>query len=191
MERLIAGLILFVAVHSIPLKAELRTKVVARMGEGAYKGIFSLLSLLGFYFIVTGKSSAPVVAVWQPAAWSAWATIVLMFVAIILVVAAYFPSNVKRYTAHPMLWGVSIWAVAHLLSNGDLASMILFAGFGLYAIIGLIAERKKSSAADTSISDSTVSARWTSDFLLVALGTVVYATIIFFHMSMFGKPVLA
>lgn len=189
METLITGLVIFVAVHFIPLNSELRARMISRMGEGAYKGVFSLLSIIGFYLIVSGKAHAPTLVVWNPPAWSEWLTIVMMFVAITLIVAAYMPSDIKRVIAHPMLWGVVAWSVAHLVSNGDVASIILFSGFAIFAIVSIIASAKKAKPEGQQ-ADKKVTLNWRKNITVVALGAVVYASIIVFHASLFGKAIL-
>lgn len=190
METLIAGLVLFIAVHFIPLKTQVRTGIIARIGEGPYKGLFSLVSLVGFYLIVSGKAKAPMIMVWTPPAWTVWITIVLMFFAVALIAGAYLPSNIKRITAHPMLWGVFTWSIAHLCSNGDAASIILFGGFGLFAIVSIIASTMKAKATEND-TDSKMTLNWSKDIVVVTLGAVIFASILYFHMSIFGKPVLA
>lgn len=185
METLIFGLLLFIAVHMISVIPGLRAKLVARLGEGPYKGLFSLISLLGLYFIISGKSQSPLIFVWETPAWSHWASSAAMLVSVILLAAAYLPTNLRKITAHPMLWGVIVWSGAHLLSNGNLAAVTLFGGFGLFAIISIITARRQNAEAGNAISH-----HWSKDATVVTLGTLIFAIIVYFHINLFGKPVL-
>lgn len=189
METLVIGLILFFVVHVIPLKPQLRRRIVDRIGVAAYKGLFSLLSLIGFYFIISGKAQAPIIAIWTPPVWSLWLTIVMMFFAIALVAAAYIPSNIKRVLANPMLWGVLTWSIAHLLTNGDAASMLLFGSFAVFAFISIIVSPAKPQTSNDEMATKTLSFSLSKDITLIALSIVIYTSIIALHFELFGKAI--
>ena len=111
--------------------AAARTAAVARLGEGGWKGLFSLVSLAGFALICIGYGEARLnpVVLWTAPGWLYWVTLALMLPAMILLVAGNLPgSRIKQRVGHPMLLSVKVWAAAHLLVNGDVASMILFGG---------------------------------------------------------------
>jgi hypothetical protein len=139
MTYLIAGLVIFFATHSVRIFAEdWRAAGIQRMGERPWKAIYSLVSIAGFVLIVWGYGlarQAPV-DLWSPPAWTRHVTALLTLPAFILVAAAYVRGNrIKAAVGHPMVLGVKTWALAHLLSNGRLADVLLFGGFLVWAIL--------------------------------------------------------
>jgi uncharacterized membrane protein len=147
MTYLILGLIIFVGAHSLRIFAEpWRGRMVARLGEMPWKGLNSLVSLVGFVLIVTGYSLArqsPVV-LWQSPSWVSHPVSLLMLIAFILLIAAYIPGNsIKAKTGHPMVISVKIWAFSHLLANGTLADLILFGTFLIWAVLSFRAARQR------------------------------------------------
>lgn len=174
------GLILFIAIHLTPSFPVFRQKLISRLGELGYKAVFSLLSIAAIVIVVKGKASASFVAIWDPFSWGKLVVIPMMVAAIILFISSNFPSNLKRITPHPISWGVILWAVAHLLVNGDLASLILFGGFGLFTAVSIISANMRGA----SISSTAVPVR--NDVILVVLGLLVYGAIAYFHGSLFG-----
>src|SRR5690606_33532335 len=127
-----AGLLGFFAVHTVPWSPALREALVARMGPNPYKIAFSLIALAGIVLIVMGKGRAPFVPLWQPDPGLYHVTRLLVLAGFILLPAAHMKTNIKRFTRHPMLWGVVLWGAGHLLANGDLASVILFGSFSVF-----------------------------------------------------------
>ena len=153
MGYLLAGLVVFLGVHSIRIFADgWRARVIAERGEKAYKALFSLASLIGFALIVWGfdvARNAPVV-LWIAPAGMRHATALLTLIAFIFLVAAYVPGNhLKARFHHPMVLGVKSWALAHLLSNGTLAHVFLFGGFLAWAVVDFIASRRRDRIAAT------------------------------------------
>lgn len=151
MTILILGLLLFLGVHSTRIVADdWRTAQLERLGEGAWKGIYSLLSLAGFGLIIWGVGLArqqPLV-LWIPPADMRYAAALLTLVAFVLLAAAYVPRNaIKSRVHHPMLLAVKVWAFAHLLSNGTLAALLLFGAFLAWAVVCFIAAQKRDRAA--------------------------------------------
>lgn len=180
---LIAGLALFLGVHVFSSLRSARERLVAKLGKGPYKGLYALLSLAGFLLIVTGMGKAPAVELWMPPGWGRYAAIWFMPFALILLVGAYIPGNLKRFTAHPMLWAITLWALVHLLANGDLAGLLLFGGFGLYALYAMWSQTRRGaqpSSARRSIA---------GDIAAIATGFVAYGLLMKFHASLFGVPV--
>ena len=137
----ILGLVIFLGTHSIRMVAPgFRDAMIARMGEGPWKGLYSLLSLVGFVLLVWGYSVAPTVILYRPPVfWLVHVTIALMALALIsLAISVLPPGRLKRRLKHPMLLAVKIWAVAHLLVNNDLASVLLFAAFLIWSTIVIL-----------------------------------------------------
>jgi uncharacterized membrane protein len=162
MPYLIGGLVIFLGVHSVRIVADgWRTQTLARMGEGTYKGIYSALSLLGFALIIYGFGLAretPVV-LWTPPAGMRHASSLLTLVAFILLTAAYVPHNgIKARVHHPMVLGVKFWALAHLLSNGNLAHVLLFGAFLAWGVLDFIASRRRDRAMGTQYAAATLPA---------------------------------
>ena len=150
MSYLVLGLVLFLGVHSVRIVADgWRTQMRARMGELPWKGLYSLASILGLALIVWGYGLArqqPVV-LWNPPVAMRHAASLFTLVAFILLAAAYVPRNaLKAKLHHPMVLGVKVWALAHLLSNGNLADVVLFGGFLLWAVLDFRAARQRDRA---------------------------------------------
>jgi uncharacterized membrane protein len=183
MSCLIAGLVLFLGVHVFSSLRSARGRLIARLGEGPYKGIYSLLSLAGFGLIVAGMGKTPSIHLWNPPEWGRHAAIWLMPFALILLAAAFIPGNLKRCTAHPMLWSITLWALAHLLANGDFAGLLLFGGFGLYALYAMWSQNLRGARpAQTRRAIA-------GDIGTIVAGLIAYALLLRYHASLFGVAV--
>lgn len=151
---LILGLVLFLGVHSVRIVADgWRTQTIAQRGEGFWKGAYSLLSIVGLGLIIWGYGLArqqPVV-LWVPPAATRHVAALLMLASFVLLVAAYVPRNgIKARLHHPMVLGVKVWALAHLLCNGTLADVVLFGAFLAWAALSFRAARARDRAAQTA-----------------------------------------
>jgi uncharacterized membrane protein len=128
------------------------------------------------------------IVVWSPPDFLRHVTIGLMWISTILVLAAYLPGHIKRWTRHPMLTGVKTWAFAHLLSNGDLGSILLFGSFLGWAVYARIAAKRREASGE--IAAVQVEPGWANDALAVGLGTFIYLALGYvFHPVMIGVPV--
>ena len=140
MILLILGLAIFIAVHLLPVFAKSRhDALVAKFGEAPWKGIAALILTGSVVLMVLGYQQADFIAVWTPPGFMVHINNLLMIIAIVFFFAGRAPGNIKCYTRHPQLNGLKTWAVAHLLVNGDLASIILFGGllgWGVAAMVG-------------------------------------------------------
>ena len=147
MTWLILGLILFLGAHSVRVVADnWRTQKIEAWGEKAFKGVNALVSLLGFYLLVVGYGEARLqtVALWNPPIFTKHISLLLMLLASILMFAAYVPRNhFKMRLGHPMVLSVKVWALSHLLANGDLADVILFGAFLLWAVLNFKSARAR------------------------------------------------
>ncbi len=133
---LVLGVILWSVVHFIPtIGISLKSRLVEAVGENGYKIGFSLLVVLSIVLMVVGWRSAEPSLIYSPAEWTRSAAAVLMIVSFILFGAAQHPTRIKRFIRHPQLTGLMVWSVAHLLSNGDSRSVVLFGGLGLWALL--------------------------------------------------------
>jgi len=183
MILMILGLVIFFAIHLLPTFPTARSRLQESLGALAYKGVFSLIALAGLILIVTGKSSADYVGIWVPPTGFQVVTKILMLPAMILLVAAYVPSNISRRVRHPMLAAVKLWALAHLLGNGDLASIILFGSFLSYAVFDMISVNRR--VAPTEVPERSL----TLDVLVIVIGGAAYAGIGLYHQVLFGVPI--
>ena len=183
MTLMIVGLAIFFVMHMLPTQRELRDGLVARFGQPAYTGLFSVLSLVGFVLIVIGygelqESAGKNPQIWVPPTWMSHVTLLLMLPAMILLVAAYVPSRIKSAVRHPMLAAVKIWAFAHLLANGDLASMILFTSFLAYAVVDRISVKRRDAAGGGF--GGAAGGGIGGDVAVVVVGTGLYLALLFF-----------
>lgn len=141
---LVAGLILFLGVHSFRMVAPgSRDRLVARLGEGAFKGIYSGISLAGFALIIWGfaRASAETGMVYAPPMELRHVNFALMLPALILAVASVLPpGHIRRFVRHPLLIGTALWAFAHLIVNGETAAVVLFGAFLAWAVVELAAQ---------------------------------------------------
>ena len=151
MTYLVLGLLLFLGTHSIRIVADgWRAGRVARLGENRWKGLYSLASALGLGLVVWGYglARAEPLALWTPPGWTRYLAALLNLPAFILIAAAYVPgSRIKAALGHPMVAGVKVWAIAHLLSNGNLADLLLFGAFLLWAVADFRSARRRDRAA--------------------------------------------
>jgi uncharacterized membrane protein len=178
MSLLIVGLVLFLGVHSVAIFAPaLRAGTIHALGEGAWKGLYALVSLVGFVLIGYGFGLArqtPVI-LYSPPAW-------LRYV-FPLVLAAYLPGRIKTAAKHPMLAAVKLWAFAHLLANGMLADVLLFGGFLAWAVADRISLKRRS----TPQAPPTAPPGPWNDTIAVVLGLAIYALLIVSgHARLFG-----
>jgi uncharacterized membrane protein len=151
MAVLIAGLIVFLGAHSVRIVAEAwRAERIRRLGEGKWKGLYSLVSIVGLVLIVWGYglARADPIVLWQPPVWTRHVAALLTLPAFVLFAAAYIPgTHIRRSLGHPMLIGIKLWAAAHLVANGTLADTLLFGAFLLWAIFDFKAARGRDRAA--------------------------------------------
>lgn len=150
---LMLGLLIFLGVHSVRIFADpWRSTMRARLGESSWKGMYSLLSIAGFALLIWGYGQArqAPVALWTPPLPMRHLAGLLTLIAFIFITAAYVPRNgLKARLHHPMLLGVKVWALAHLLTNGTLADVFLFGGFLVWAILCFKSARQRDRANGT------------------------------------------
>jgi len=186
---LIIGLVVFIGAHVFVTRREARAALIARVGERPYKALFALVSLLGLALIVWGFAryqAEGYVQIWSPPTWMRHVTVALVWPSIIFVTAAYIPGDIKRTLKHPMLVGVKLWAFAHLLSNGDLGGIILFASILAWAVFDRITLKRRTDAGAPPIP---VGGR-RNDIIAVVVGTILYLALGFwFHPYVIGKSV--
>lgn len=186
MGILILGLVLFIGIHTLTTLRPTRAAIIGRLGEGAYKGLYSVVALVGLLLIIWGFSryrSAGYIQIWSPPRTLLHPiALALLWFALVALVAAYAPpSRIKSILHHPMLVGIKAWALSHLLVNGDLGSMLLFGGLLAWAIYDRIAVKRRGDAG------APVVARFgRNDVIVVAIGTIAYFALAWLHESLIG-----
>lgn len=184
MAILIAGLVLFLGIHTLPWLPSAHQSLQQKFGNKAFRGIFSLIAMVGFILIIVGKAKAEFHSLWVPPAWGRMAAVPLIYLAFILLPAANMPCNIKRWVRHPMLIGVILWGGAHLLANGDLASALLFGSFVVYSLIDIVSANARGKNKDLPVLPPK------KDIVVVAAGTTAFIALLFLHPYLFGVPVI-
>ena len=179
MAYLILGLVLFLGVHSTRIFADgWRSSMVAKMGPMPWKGLYSVVSIASFVLLVWGYARArenPVL-IWTPPEAMRHVTALLVLLAFILFVATYVPRNwFKSKLHHPQMLSVKTWAFAHLLSNGTLVDMVLFASFLVWAALGFRAARQRDRAEGTVYAPATAQ----GTVIVLVVGAIAWAAFAF------------
>jgi uncharacterized membrane protein len=185
MTLLIIGLAVWWVVHLTPaLAVPLKTSLVARLGQTAWRGLFSLLTVLGIVLMVLGWRSTTPTPIYAPPAGPLFA-LVAMVIALALFFSSRVPTDIKRWLRHPQLTGVLVWSLAHLAVNGDQRSLLLFGGLGLWAAIEIVAINRRDGAwvkpAPVGLARSCVP---------LAIGAIIWVLLIWAHPWIAGVPAL-
>lgn len=185
---LILGLVIFLGTHTFVSLRSARAGAIARAGTSGYRILFSIVAIAGLALVVWGFGQYRAhdwIDVWSPPAFMRHITVGLMLFAAIFMTAAFVPSHIKMWLKHPMLNSVKTWALAHLLSNGDLGSILLFGSFLVWGSYARVAAKRRGDRGAT-----TAPAGWTNDAIVVAIGIVVYLALGYaFHPILIGVPV--
>ena len=187
MLLMVIGLVIFLGIHSTRIVASgLRDQMVARIGLNAWKGIYGVISIIGFVVLIYGYRQARLnpVVIWSPPVMLQHLNALFTLVAFILVTAAYVPNNkLKSRFHHPMLLGTKAWAVGHLLANGTLHDIILFAVFLLWAVAAYVTDKRRDRANGTVYPPGTAA----MTALTVVIGAIAWAVFAFWlHMAWIG-----
>lgn len=192
MLPLILGLLLFFAIHLVPTSPSLRDGLVERFGASAYKIGFSVLSLVGFVLIVLGYHKLQLMpgknpVLWDPPTWTRHIAFLLMVPAMILLVATFVPSRIRTAAKHPMLAAIKFWALAHLLVNGDLGSLVLFGSFLAFAVYDRISVKHRAAVGPALVSPGPF-----NDVVVVVVGLVLFAfMLVWGHGALIGVPIVS
>ncbi len=194
MLLLLLGLAVFLGSHAFTMARAPRAAVIGRIGEGPYKGLYSLAALAGMVMISSGYAAyraGGYVPVWDPPVGLRHLTLLLMWLGTVAFAAAYLPGRIKGALKHPMLVGVKVWALAHLLSNGDLGSMVLFSAILAWAVAARISAKRRDEVR-VHAGPAAAPAGLRNDVLAVAIGTAAYvAFALWLHPWLIGVPVVA
>lgn len=187
MSVLIAGLVIFLGLHSVSIVAEpWRNRMAARLGDGPWKGFYTLVAIAGFVLIVAGYGMARQDPVWlySPPLWLRHVAMLLLIPVFPLLVAAYVPGRTRAVTRHPLLVATKLWALAHLLANGTLADVVLFGSFLAWAVADRISLKRRAPRPVPELPQS----RW-SDMIAVVVGLALYFAFVFWlHGLLIGVP---
>jgi uncharacterized membrane protein len=190
MSILVAGLLIFLAVHSVSIFNEpWRDSMVAKLGERRWKSVYSLVAIIGFVLIVWGYSLARVdpVILYSPPTWLRHVSMLILGPVFPLLLASYLPGRIQEMTKHPMLFGIKLWALAHLLANGMLAAVLLFGRFLVWAVIDRISMKRRTQRLIPGAPPSKV-----NDSMAVLLGLVFYAAfVLWLHTWLIGVSPIA
>ncbi|HEX4895117.1 MAG TPA: NnrU family protein [Solimonas sp.] len=184
---LILGLLLWSAAHLfVALGGETRARLLAGLGRNAYRGLFSLAIVAALVLIVLGWRAMPATSLWLPPTGLRHLTMLLMPIAVILFFSARLPTDIKQRIRHPQLTGVKLWAVAHLLANGEVRSLILFGGLLAWAVIEVIVINRRDGAWVKPAPVGT-----TKTVISAAIGLALTAVLLFAHPWFAGMPVIS
>ena len=188
MSILILGLALFIGAHLFTTFRGARAAVIGSIGEGPYKGLYSLVALAGLVLIVWGFGayrSAGYIQVWDPPRVLTHVAMLLLWFALVSLASTYAPpSRIKSILRHPMLVAVKAWALSHLLVNGDLGSIIMFGSLLAWAVYDRIAVKRRGDMGAPPVASF-----GRNDIIVVVIGTVAYFAFAFLHESLIGVAV--
>ena len=187
---LIVGIVIFLGAHTFTTFRPARAAMIEKIGPNGYKAAYSVASFIGFVLIVWGFSryrAEGLIPIWSPPLWASHLTILLMWFAFIaLACMNKAPGRIRGWLRHPMLVAIKIWALAHLLANGDAGGMLLFGSFLAWAVYDRIAVKRRGD-----VGASRVPAFTRADAIALGAGTVAYVAMILLHPILIGVPVIA
>jgi uncharacterized membrane protein len=185
---LLLGIVLFLGTHTLTTLRTRRDALIGAVGANGYKGIYSLVALAGFVLIVIGFGRYRAdgwVQLWTPPAWGHHVTILLMWFAFVALAAGgKKPSRIRGWLRHPMLVAVKIWALGHLLANGDLGGLLLFGSFLAWAVYDRIAVKRRGDLGAPRVSAFT-----RTDYIALGAGTVAWVAMMGLHPYLIGVSV--
>ena len=189
MIPLVLGLFVFIGIHLVPTCPSTRGNVTARFGEGPYKGLFSLVALVGLVLIIYGFGQARYAPsgnplLWDPPRWTRHVTMTLMLPVFVLLAAAYLPGRISAAVKHPMLLSVKLWALAHLLVSARLANFILFGALLAWTVYDRISVKRRA----LPIKSGPVR----NDIIALVIGLVAYVFMLLRgHTLLIGIPLIS
>ncbi|ABV36000.1 conserved hypothetical protein [Shewanella sediminis HAW-EB3] len=181
---LLSGMVLFIAIHLFPTQVQARQALIGKLGRVPYLALFSTISLIGFVLIINGFGMASKEQLWQPLSFARPLVHAIMPLVFILLISAYLDTYIRAKLKHPMLIATCLWALVHLLANGDLASSVLFGGFFLYALADILLAKSR----DSIVPKGEPKAKF--DVIAVVVGLIVYALVLRGHQTLFGVSVI-
>lgn len=189
MSVFVIGLVVFLGIHMVSIVNDpWRNRMVDNIGEWPWKGIYSLISIAGFWMMIHGYGLAryDATVLYDPPSWMQNIAVILMLPVFPLLIAAYLPGRIKAVTRHPMLLATKCWALAHLLATGSVVSVILFASFLGWAVLDRISVNNRAARANPA-----APAYKFNDLLALTVGIGLYLAFVFgLHHSLIGVSVM-
>lgn len=192
MLTLVLGLAIFLGAHVVPMAPDFRNGLRDRFGANAYRIGFSVVSLLGLFLIIDGYGKLQVnpaknPVLWFPPLWTKHLLWLLMWPALVLIIAGNIPSRIRDTVQHPMLLGTIVWSAGHLLANGSLGAIVLFGSFLAWALFDLTSATRRHARGP--LGDRKASAK--GDIAAIAIGTGLYAWLLLGgHAKLIGPALL-
>ncbi len=188
MEMMIAGVLFWSAVHLMKsLAPGLRSNIIRKTGAGPHQGLVALSIVASLALMVFGWRSAVPEIVYNPPLWGRHLNMLLMFIAILLFGAAKGKSRIRQWLRHPMLAGMLIWAIGHLLANGDSRSLVLFGGLGLWALISIFTISRNEGTWEKPREVAGIG----REIMLFILSVLIYGALFWGHRWFTGVPLIA
>lgn len=182
MWLLVIGVLAFSGLHLVKgVSPGTRDNIAKKIGENPFKGVFSIALVLSIVAMVFGWQATEPQTLYEAPAWAHPVTSLLVLISFIFFAASHGKSNIKRLVRHPMLTGVVLWAIGHLLINGDDRSLVLFGGLGIWAVLEIIVISKRDSPYKPP-----KAVPLTREIIPVIAGIVVYVVFILLHPILFG-----
>ena len=186
---LIAGIVVFLGVHTLTTFRETQVSLIERFGPQTFRAVYSLVSIVGLALIVWGFSryrAEGLIHLWSPPTWTRHLALALMWFAFVALAASNpAPGKIRGWLRHPMLVAVKIWALAHLLANGDLGGLLLFGSFLAWAVFDRIAVKRRGDLGAPRVERFTP-----ADGIDLGVGTLAYVAMIFLHPVLIGVPLI-
>lgn len=193
MLLLILGLLIFFAIHLVPTSPGLRQGLIERFGTNGYRIVFSVFAIIGFALIVFGYHKLQInpgknPVLWDPPSWTRHIAFLLMVPAFILLVAFLVPSRIRTAAKHPMLGAIKFWALAHLITNGDLGALVMFGSFLAFAVYDRISVKRRTAPSPLT----SAPAGPINDVIVVAGGLALYGVMLYWgHGALIGVPLVS
>jgi uncharacterized membrane protein len=182
MALLVAGLLLFTIVHLLPAASPgTRTELAAKLGENAYRGLFSAVILASLVVMVFGWRAATPTGIYAPPVSGGPVISAVVFFAFVLFVSSKARTNYRRFVRHPQMMSVILWSAAHLLVNGDSRSVVLFGGLGSWALLEIFLCNKR----DGKWNKPDV-VPFSADMIVAVIAGVAFAVFFYLHKALFG-----
>jgi uncharacterized membrane protein len=185
---LVIGLVVLLGAHVFVTFREARARLMAQLGQNGYRALFSVVAIVGLGLIVWGYGDYRAhewIQIWSPPAFMRHITVGLMLLSVIFITASFISSHIKNWLQHPMLASIKTWALAHLLSNGDLGSILLFGSFLAWGVYARIAAKRRGDLGAAS-----APAGWANDAIVVVVGIGIFIALgYYFHPYVIGVPV--
>jgi uncharacterized membrane protein len=187
MNMLVTGVLIFTVAHLVPAGAAgVRQRLVAGMGENAWKGVFLLLMIASLVLMVAGWRSTAEVELYVAPAWGAGVASICMLAMAILFFAPYMPNNLSRLVRHPQLAGMALFGVGHLAAVGNVRSVVLFGGFALWSVVEIVLLNRRDGPWDRPAATARL-----NDLKLLLAGLGFFLIFLFLHGPLFGAPLLS